>query len=66
MGKSELKNEQRISPMLARRYRELFGHNLAEEQIIEIHYNLSLIADVIEHFVADTSDRDSLQLIKNL
>ena len=52
--------------MLARRYRELFGHNLAEEQIIEIHHNLSLIADVIERFVANTSDREFLQLIKNL
>ena len=66
MGKSELELKAEISQLLERRYRELFGENLTDKEILEIHSNLTQIAQVIERFVTNTSDREILSLTRKL
>ena len=55
MGKSKLARAG-LGSSLGIDYREIFGENLTDEQILEIHHNISLIADVIERFAAEHSD----------
>lgn len=66
MGESELEFQPEISQSLARRYRELFGEKLTDGEILEIHFNLTQIAQVVERFVASKSDREILSLTRNL